>query len=252
MSQGQMGVIEVFDHFTCLQSATMGTTALPVGSEGVMHVSDQEGSFAQTATEPGGVLAITNDSDDDDNCFLYVGPFKPSDGGVVMEVRFSVDAVDDCAIYAGFQETLNATTPVMPAEYATDSFAYNSSIGGFAGLQFDCDGTTDDWRAVAGDNAIAAWDADSDATTARANNAPVANKWDVVRVEVDASRNAHIYLAGDGTDKSLELVKESTSAVMADSCQLYAVLGVENRANNATTVWQVDYFYARGYVDWTQ
>jgi len=247
MGQGSFGTIEVMEHFTCFQTATMGTTKLPVGCEGVMYCSAGEGSFEETIDEPGGILNVLLDTNDDENCVLYVGPFKPSDGGVVMEARIKIADITNEAMFVGFQETLNATTPVMCAEFATESFAYNASCGGFAGLQFDKDATTADWRATAGDNQIPDFVCDSD--DARAYNAPVNDKWDVIRVELDPNRDTRIYLGED--TGALKLVKSGT-AVMADSCLVHAVVMMEHRAVSDTTdLLEVDYFYAKGYRDWT-
>lgn len=254
-SIGSFGTIEILEHFMtfCTESA-VDTVALQ-GSEGVMYcgVGQTGDLFSATIDEPGGILAVLLDSADNDNIVLRAGPFKPSDGGVVMEARFKISDITTSAMFVGFQETIDATTPVMCAEFATESFAYNSSCGGFAGLQFDADGTTDDWRAVAGDNAIAAFDADSDAT--RAYNAPVNDKFDVIRVEIDPNRAVRMYLSQDSTaqeEGTLKLVKSDTSSVMADSCMVYAVVMCETRAADSDLTLEVDYIYARGQRDWTR
>lgn len=245
MSIGTKGNISVFDHFMGFETATMGTTLLPVGSNGVNYVSVNEGSFAATTDEPGGILAITTDTADNDNCFLCIGPFKPADGGVQMEARLKMADITTGALYVGFTETLDATTPVMPAEFATATMTYNGS-GGMVGLQFDSDGTTDDWRAVFADAASAADNADTNGT--RAYQAAVNDKWDVVRVEIDPDGTGRVYLAT--ADGGLKLIKECKSAVTASDLQ-YAVVGIENRSA-AASVLEVDYFGAWGHIDWTQ
>jgi hypothetical protein len=245
MSIGTKGEIEVFDHFMGFQTTTMGTTALPAGSNGVMYVSVNEGSFATVVDEPGGILKITTDTADNDNCFLYIGPFKPADGGVVMEARLKMADITTGALYVGFTETLDATTPVMPAEFSGTTMTYNGS-GGMVGLQFDSDGTTADWRAVAGDGGSVASNADANGT--RANNPPVNDKFDVVRVEIDPDGTGRVYLAEDSG--SLKEIKSISSAVTASDLQ-FAVVGIENRTA-AASVLEVDYMYARGYIDWTQ
>ena len=246
MSIGTKGQISVFDHFMGFQTATMGTTMLPVGSNGVNYVSVNEGSFAATVDEPGGILAITTDTGDNDNCFLCIGPFKPKDGGVVMEARLKMADITTGALYVGFTETLDATTPVMPAEFATATMTYNGT-GGMVGLQFDSDGTTDDWRAVFADGGAVNSSADAQGT--RAYNPPVNDKWDVVRAEIDPNGYARVYLADD--TGSLKLVKEVNAAVVTPADLQWAVVGIENRSG-AASVLEVDYMLARGYIDWTQ
>jgi len=239
MSYGEFGVLEVKDHFLGFETATMGTTMLPCGSNGVNYVSVNEGSFAAVTDEPGGVLQITTDTGDNDNCFLMIGPFKPADGGVVMEARLKMADITTGALYVGWTETLDATTPVMPAEFATATMTYNGS-GGIVGAQFDSDGTTDDWRAVFGDGGAVNSDADANGT--RANEAAVNDEYDVIRVFVGPSGRGEVYLNG-------RLIK-AVDSVVTTSDVGWMCLGIENRSA-AASVLEVDYFLARGYVDWT-
>lgn len=118
-SIGSRSRIYCEEDFMQFLTATMGTTALPVGGQGIMYVSVNEGSFATTVDEDGGVLKITTDTADNDNAALYFGPLKPSQGGVWMEARIKMADITTGAVYVGFTETLDATTPVMPAEFAT-------------------------------------------------------------------------------------------------------------------------------------
>lgn len=245
MSIGTKGNISVFDHFMGFETATMGTTMLAAGSNGVNYVSVNEGSFAALTDEPGGVLQVTTDTADNDNCFLCIGPFKPSDGGVSMEARLKMADITTGALYVGFTETLDATSPVMPAEFATATMTYNGS-GGMAGLQFDSDGTTDDWRAVFGDAGKVATNADANGT--RAYQAAVNDTFDVIRVEIDPDGSGRVYLAT--ASGGLKLIKECASAVTASDLQ-WAVVGIENRSA-AASVLEVDYFGAWGHIDWTQ
>lgn len=247
-SIGTMGTIEVFEDFLGLTSTTMGTVAAPQGSQGVMYVSVNEGSFAQTTDEPGGIIAVTNDTANNDNCALYVGPFKPADGGCEMEVRVKIADITTGAIFVGFTETLNATTPVCPLEFATATMTYNGT-GGMAGFIHDSNATsgTADWRASAGDANKAATNADANGT--RANQPPVNDKWDVLRVEIDSAGNAEMYLSSDkGT--GFRLIKRVEGAVTSTDLQFATIL-MENRSA-AASVWEVDYFYAKGNVDWTR
>ena len=249
-SEGTLGKIEVYEHFMGFSSTTMGTTALPQGGHGVMYVSVNEGSFAGTIDEPGGILAGTVDTASSDNLALYIGPFKPSDGGCWMEARLKVAAISDTAIFVGFTETLDATTPVIPALFATETFAYNGS-GGMVGLQFDAAATRPDWRALAADGGVGAIDADSDATAA--NNPPVNDKWDVVKVYIEPSGSGEVYLATDSGRTGgggLRLIKRFDTPVTASDLQ-FAVVMVQNREANAAVI-KVDYFNAGGTRDWTR
>lgn len=241
-SIGSYGKIQVFEHFMGFDTATMGTTALPIGTNGVMYVSVNEGSFATTVDEPGGILAVTTDTADNDNCFLYIGPFKPSDGGCWMEARVKNASITANAMYVGFTETLDATTPVCPAEYATATLTVNGS-GGMCGMLWDPDGTTDYWMGVAGDGGVAASGAPTVTT-----QAVVADEFDVIRVEIDQDGTGTVYLAD--SNGGLKLVKTFTTCVTSTDLQ-FAVIGGENRAAAAST-FEVDYFNAGSFVDWTR
>ena len=244
-SEGTFGRIEVYEHFMGFSSITMGTTALPQGGHGVMYVSVNEGSFAGTIDEPGGILAGTVDTASSDNFALYIGPFKPSDGEIWMETRLKVATLSDAAIYVGFSETLNASTPVMPAEFTTESFSYPGT-GGQVGLQYDALATTPLWRAAASDAGIANIDCDSLACSAGVS--PMSEAWDVVRVEIDPAGNGEVYLAD--VKGGLRLIKRFTTPVTASDLQ-FAIVMIENRQANAA-VMEVDYFNAGGTRDWTR
>src|SRR3990172_11648567 len=72
-------------------------------------------TYAATVDESGGILALGTGATDDDNAVLRAGPFAPRDGKIVVRARFKYSNVD-CAVFFGFAETLDTTTPVMPAE----------------------------------------------------------------------------------------------------------------------------------------
>lgn len=236
---GSFGRLRVFEDFLAPDAAlTWSTSAQRLGQIG--QVSVNEGSFAHTVDEPGGVLAITTDTADNDNCFLYAGPFKPADGGCVMEARFKVADITTCAVYCGFAETLNATTPVCPSEYATATLTVNP--GGQVGALWDSDGTSDYWMAVAGDGSAAATGAPYVSAYAAVND-----QWDVVRVEIDENGTGRVYLAAGNS--GLKLLYTFTTPVTSTDVQ-HACLGIENRSA-AASVMEVDYFFAEGGRDWS-
>lgn len=247
---GSFGRITVFDDFLSdYGDVAWGTGTLVTGGIGMIgFTSDDEGSFASTVDEPGGVLAITSDVGDDDNAVLFAGPFKPADGVMVMETRFKYSNVD-CAIFVGFQETVSRTAPVMGAEFATATMTYGN-VGNVVGFNYDVDGTTDDFRAVAGDGQAAV--AGSGNGT-RANATLTADRWFIARVVVYEDGSAECWLAdvghidGDGKPM-LRLIKKFGTGLNA-SDNMFAILMIENRSGNARVL-EVDYFYAEGGRDW--
>lgn len=240
-SRGTYGRIKVFEDFLGAPEVTaMTTIAASAGSIG--YVSVNEGTMVATVDEPGGILAITTDTADDDNFALYAGPLKVSDGGCFMEARFKIADITTGAVFCGFSELLDATTPVMPAEYATATMTIGT--GGVVGMQFDADGNTDYWRAAAGEDAVNATGSPTDAGT----QAMVNDEWDVVRVEIGTDGRCDCYLAG--SDGALNLIKSFDSPFTLTTV-MYPCLVIENRSA-AASVMEVDYFYAEGGRDWTR
>ena len=243
---GSRGRIEVKEDFMGFTITTMATTQKQMGK--LLYSSVEEGSFATTVNEPGGVLSAVTDTAANSNVCLHTMPFVPADGGCWMETRFKLAVVTTPAIFVGFQGVVDASTPVMGVEFATESAVYNDAIAS-TGFSFDIDATTDIWRAVGGAEGVAVWDADSLATKVGFNSqAPVADEYDVVRVEIEPDGTAHLYMAA--SDGSLQLIK-SGKVWTTPGAVAYPVLIVENRTAAANTV-EVDYFNCSGTIDWTQ
>ena len=260
MSSGfdNTGEITVWSDFTgILNDVAWGTGTLVAPlAEGIGFTSDDEGSFASTVDEPGGILAITTDVGDNDSAVLFAGPFKASDGGMWTEARFKYSNVD-VAVMFGFQETVSLTAPVMGLEYATTTMTYGN-VGNVVGFNYDVDGTTDDWRAAAGDGQAAV--AGSGNGT-RANATVTADRWVTARVEVFPDGTAECYLSDVGHADTngipqMRLIKRfagtnasnGTTGLNPDDL-MYAILMVENRSANARVL-EVDYFFGEGQRDW--
>lgn len=235
MGIGSFGRIREMEDFLSPGAADAAWSATGTGTLGkIAFTSVNEGSFAPTLDEPGGVVAVTTDTADNDNWAGFLGVFKPADGGCVMETRFKVASTTTCAIFAGFTETLSLTTPVCPAEYATATLTCNGT-GSMVGMLHDADATTDLWMAVAGDGG-------NEETVYAAGYGPTNDKWDVVRVEITPDGKGRCILNG-------VVIHEFTSFLTTTDIQ-HACLLVENRSGAANTL-EIDYFYAEGGRDWT-
>lgn len=249
---GSFGRIPFGSDFTgTYDSVAWGAAQLVSGdafSGGVGFVSVNEGSFASTIDEDGGILAITTDIADNDNAVLMGPRCKPASGLAWAESRFKYSNVD-VSVFFGYTETLALDTPVMPAEFATATMTYNGT-GGMVGLQYDVDGTTDDWRAVMGDGGAAT--AGSGNGT-RANATVTADRWVIARVVLFEDGSAECWLSdtghvdGDGYP-TLRLIKKFASGLTSTDL-FYPVLFVENRSGNARVL-EVDYFYGESGRDW--
>lgn len=245
-SKGKLEITELFEDFLTITTATVATSGVATRQANVLVYNvnastSAAGTVATTVDEPGGIMALTNATADNSNMVIFTSPLKPADGGCVMEARFKVDTATLCATFCGFTQTLSSTTAVCPAEYATSSLTINGT-GGVVGMLDDADATTDMWRAVAGDGGAAATGAPVLASHTQGDDA-----WDVVRVEIDSNGDARCFLAEN--DKGLKLIKSFTTPVVSTDV-FYPCLINENRSGAARKI-EVDYFYVRGYRDWT-
>ena len=250
MPRGNFGEIRAFNDFTgTYETVTWDAATVELGGGWGLY-SVNEGTIQDVKDEEGGIIQLLTDTGDNDNAALVAGPFKPSNGGCVMEARFKVADDLNVAIFAGFMETMVVATPVMAAEYATATMSIAGS-GGVAGLQYDLDGTTDFFRAASGDGgAVTGTNKNGTAitatTTTNSGQTVTADKFVVARVEISPSGRIDSLLAAD---KELTLVDSITGAITASDL-FYAVLMLENR-EAAAKEFEVDYVYARGFRDWT-
>ena len=240
------------DFTSIYDSVVWGASNLVAGEGiggGLGFASVNEGSFASTVDEAGGILAITTDTADNDNAVLMAGKFAPRDGLMVLRARFKYSNVD-CAIFVGFAETMALDTPVMPAEFATATMTYNP--GGLVGLSYDVDGSTDDFRAVYGDGSGAASDS---ANGIVAGATVTADRWFEVVVLLNPDGTAECWLGHSGSVnsrnfESLTMVKRFTVGTLLTTTDLfYGVLMIENRSGNARSL-EVDYLEGEAGRDW--
>lgn len=203
-----------------------------------------------TVDESGGILSVTTGGSDNDNFVLRSGVFAPRDGKIVLRTRFKYSNVD-CAIFVGFTETLDTTTPVMPAEFATATMTYNGT-GGMLGFNYDADGTTDDFRAVMGDGGAAISDS-SNGT--RANATLTADRWFEAEIILNEDGSGECWLGDSGhafsnNELKLRLIKRFSAGTLLTTTDLFfACLMIENRSGNARTL-EVDYFEGQAGRDW--
>lgn len=251
ISVGNMGRIEVYEHFMGFATDCVADVVMPQGKVNYCGTPDTTGSdiFARVVDEPGGILSCTTDSDAGDAIALFIGPFKPQDGGCTFEARFKLEDITNSKVFCGFQETLDATTPVLAVTSDSDGTFTHGAVGCHAGMLHDAESDTADWWAVAGDGAVAT--SNSTANGKAATSAPVNDEFDVIRVELNSHGDADIFLAG-GLYPSLHLVDHIDDAY-TEGDVAYAVLMLQNEtASDSGCVMEVDYMRATGNVDWTQ
>lgn len=260
----------------CFGSDFLGITnetIVPTAAQGLMLPGQiclsgaNEGSYISVDDEPGGILQLTTDTGDNDTQVLFSGPFKPADGGMWMEARFKMPtsvASERGSWFVGFCETLSAATPVLPATRATATTTYTA--GGTLGVLLDTESTLIEFFAVAGDNSAAIATVDAKGNVGAANGVQLtgsagipggtiatADRWYLVRVEIDPSGLGRVYFGdydgGASLTKPLQLVLRNTTA-FTPSDLFFAFMGVQN-TTTANEELEVDYMFGEGGRDWS-
>lgn len=268
MAIGTKGTIPFDNDFNGISGViVIPATGIALGNGvGVIGIG-ATGSLTAVLDEPGGIVSILTTATDNDNEALVSGNYKPADGGMWMEARFKIPtsvAATREAVWCGFTETFDQTTPVMPSERATATMTYNGT-GGMLGVVFDGDSTLLEFFAVAGDGGAAIATKDKNGAVGAAGGIQLtgaagipggtiltADRWYIVRVEIDPNGKGRVYLGdydgGASLTKPLQLVLENTTA-LGTGDSFTAILMIENRAA-ADEELEVDYFYGEGFRDW--
>ena len=148
-----------------------------------------------------------------------------SQGDLVFDTRIKLAAITTVAVFVGFTD--RAGTLEMPINSAGSANTLTTTASDAVGLMFDTSMTDDYWWAVGVKG-------DTDATHVNTAVAPVAATWQRLRVEVDSSGNAKMFINGS-------LVASVADAVTA-ATPLTPVVAGFRRAASSTTL-DVDYIY---------
>ena len=223
-----------------------------LGSPQFTIVGVNEGSYFSSLVLPNGVLILTTDTADDDNhAIIGGGKYRPADGPLTMEARFQIHHLT-CAVFFGFTETLALDTPVMPAEFATATMTYNGT-GAMLGLQYDVDGTADDFRAVMGQGGANVGGSAS-AQGVRANGTPTIDSWMEARVIMNPDGSGEVWFGDltrvDGSGNVMLKRVKRYDAGLTPTKFFYPVLMIENRDGNAR-IMNIDYFRGWANRTWT-
>lgn len=112
--------------------------------------------------------------------------WQASNGGLAIEARFKLSAITNCYCFFGFTDVVTLEAPIISAA-SGDTFTTTASDA--VGVMFDTRMSTDNWwlTGVAGD---------TDATMQNSGYAPVADTYEVWRIEVSATGVASFYRNG--------------------------------------------------------
>lgn len=112
--------------------------------------------------------------------------WQASNGGLAIEARFKLSQITVCWVFFGFTDVLTLEAPVISAASA-DTLTTNASDA--VGVMFDTRMSTDNWW-------LTGVATDVDATAQNAGVAPVADTYEVWRIEIDSSGVAQFYRNG--------------------------------------------------------
>lgn len=155
--------------------------------------------------------------------------FKAANGNLVFEIRVKLSAITTCWAFFGFTDTVAAAleAPIMSAGSA-DTLTTNATDA--VGFMFDTRMSTDNWWLTGVAN-------DVDATAQNSGYAPVADTYEVLRVEIDTTGRAVFYRNG------LKIGTAMTGAV-TPTVALTPVLAVSKTSVAASMTVDIDYVHA--------
>ncbi len=128
--------------------------------------------------------------------------FQADKGDLAFECRVKIDVITNLSVFVGFTDIITLEAPI---ESAASANTILSNATDAVGLFFDTSMTDDNWWAAGVANG-------TDATHVDSGIPPVAAAYQVLRVELDASGNAKMYIDGN-------LVADVDDAVTATVAQ---------------------------------
>lgn len=155
--------------------------------------------------------------------------FKAANGNLVFEIRVKLSAITTCWAFFGFTDTVAAALEA-PVESAASANTLTTNATDAVGFMFDTRMSTDNWWAVGVAN-------NTDATAQNIGYAPVADTYEILRVEVDTSGGAVFYRNG------VKIGTRMSGAVTA-SVALTPIMAVSKTSVAASMTCDIDYVHA--------
>lgn len=218
--------VVLFDDFT--NGFNTGTWLATEGSDAVTSnaaiLSGGIGGVLRLTTGDAGTGLVADTEQITQNSLMW----QASNGGLVFQTRVKLSAITDCYVFLGFTDTVAAAleAPIMSAGSA-NTLTTNATDA--VGFMFDTRMTADTWWAVGVDT-------DVDATAYNTTYAPVADKYETFRIELDTSGNATFFRNG------LQVGPVMSNAV-APGTDLTAVVTVSKTAFAVSMTMDVDYIH---------
>lgn len=196
-------------------SATSNAAILAGGIGGVLRLTTGDAGTGLAAD----MVQVTN------NTLM----FKAANGNLVFEIRVKLSAIATCWAFFGFTDTVAAALEA-PVESAASANTLTTNAADAVGFMFDTRMSTDNWWTVGVAN-------NTDATAQNIGYAPVADTYEILRVEVDTSGGAVFYRNG---------VKVGTrmSGALTASVALTPIMAVSKTSVAASMTCDIDYVHA--------
>lgn len=250
MAQSGYGRILLFNDFTgpeaylpAVDHASATGALWNLGGGFTVKGEEINDTVCEIAAVAGGLngqaLFKTSDGATNDSMFITTETcFKPSvNGTMVVEARFEMAALTNREVFVGFVGTMADEQSTL-LTCVTEAITYTESD--LVGFAFDTGLTTDaEWHAVHSGGSTSAI---TDSTLLNTGVAPVEDKMQVFRVEVDNNGTARWLING-------VLLKTLTGAV-SPTTVFAACMGAVCTGGYAIT-WAIDYIAVEANRDWT-
>jgi hypothetical protein len=194
--------------------------------------TDTDATQAVLAGAIGGALRLTTGNDDANLTVLtdlsgvtsYLN-WQASNGGLVMQARIKTSRITLAYLFVGFTDVITAEVPIQCNSAETITTTASDAVG----FVFDTAFTSDTWHlcGVAGD---------TDATTQILTDAPVADDYETLRVEVTAAGVATFFRNG-------VQVGTAMSGAVTPATDLTPAIYVSNTDGTSAITLDVDYIY---------
>lgn len=163
--------------------------------------------------------------------------WKANQGNVCIEARLKMSKITNIAVYFGFTDQVSALE--MPINSATGAHTITTNATDGCGFLFDtADTSTDQWLLVGVANDVDAT-VQSSISPAGAAIVPVADTYEVLRIELDTAGGAVFYRNGIQVGTKMALAVTPTIA-------LTPVFAAFNRTTSGAGTITVDYFACEG------
>lgn len=153
--------------------------------------------------------------------------WQASNGGLVFQTRIKLSAITTCYAFVGFTDL--ATALEAPIESAASANTLTSNATDAVGFMFDTRMTDDKWW-------LTGVATDVDATAQNSTYAPVADTYEVLRVELTAAGKADFYRNGAHVGTTM------TGALTA-AADLTPTINISKTSVAASMTAEIDYLY---------